>query len=225
MILHVSVILSTGVGGIPACTSGHMTPRPSGQAPPGQTPPPRQVTPLGRHPPGRHPRGKADTPLARQTPPSKEPPSLRTACLEIRSTSGRYASYWNAILFYGVIHTKLYQRLKYLDAIAITDAHCEQTLRVHLQKLKANVSRNLFRLFSTSLLRSLLLTKLFFSYFPFAFVQCEQTLTRIFSLCFIFYPKLCISIATTSLGIFLRHNKHLVTCVKFFVTIDKSRNV
>ena len=140
----------------------HDPPRPSGQAPPWAD------TPLGRYPLWAD-TPQADTPVARQTPPSKEPPSLRTACWEIRSTSGRYASYWNAILFYGVIHTKLYQRLKYLDAIAITDAHCEQTLRVHLQKSKANVSRNLFRLFSTSLSRSLLLTKLFFFVFSIRF--------------------------------------------------------
>ena len=47
---------------------------------------------------------QGDTPLARRhtpwqgdTPPGKETP-LRSACWEIRSTSGRYASYWNAIL-------------------------------------------------------------------------------------------------------------------------------
>ena len=44
------------------------------------------------HPGTRHPPGPG--PSADQTPPS-----LRSACLEIRSTSGRYAFYWNAILF------------------------------------------------------------------------------------------------------------------------------
>ena len=40
----------------------------------------------GRHPPGtRH-------------PPRSRPPQ-RSVCWEIRATSGRYASYWNAILF------------------------------------------------------------------------------------------------------------------------------
>ena len=45
-----------------------------------------------------------ETPLARQTPPGQgDPPParqtpLRSACWEIRSTSGRYTSYWNAIL-------------------------------------------------------------------------------------------------------------------------------
>ena len=44
------------------------------------------IPPGSRHPPGtRHPPG-ADTPRCR-------------ACWEIRSSRGRYASYWNAILF------------------------------------------------------------------------------------------------------------------------------
>ena len=42
-------------------------------------------TPLGRHCPSRH-------------PPGQTPSPLRSACWEIRSTSGRYASYWNAFL-------------------------------------------------------------------------------------------------------------------------------
>ena len=46
-------------------------------------PPPRT-----RHPPG------ADPPGTRHPPPEQS-----RACWEIRSTSGRYASYWNAILF------------------------------------------------------------------------------------------------------------------------------
>ena len=60
--------------------------------------------------------GKADPPwLARQTslagkadppwqgnPPARQTP-LRSACWEIRSTSGRYASYWNAILVHNII--------------------------------------------------------------------------------------------------------------------------
>ena len=49
-------------------------------------PPPSKADPLTSRPPGKQ------TPLARQTPPSKETP-LHSACWEIRSTSGRYASY------------------------------------------------------------------------------------------------------------------------------------
>ena len=52
---------------------------------PGTRHPPRPPLPGTRHIP------RADTPQV-QT-------SLRSACWEIRSTSGRYPSYWNAILF------------------------------------------------------------------------------------------------------------------------------
>ena len=62
-------------------------------------------TPLGRHPLGRHPHG--------QTPPGRNPQGrhllLPSACWDthpacpvharIRSTSGRYASHWNAFLY------------------------------------------------------------------------------------------------------------------------------
>ena len=51
--------------------------------------PPRKQTPFSgsRHPPGK------------QTPPREADTPLRSACWEIRVTSGRYASYWNAYLF------------------------------------------------------------------------------------------------------------------------------
>ena len=62
---------------------------PAGRHPPGQKPP-RVDTPLGRHPPW------ADT-LPGQTPPC-------AVHAGIRSTCGRYASYWNAILSTLVIH-------------------------------------------------------------------------------------------------------------------------
>ena len=90
--------------------------------PPDQTPP-RAATPWTRHPPGadtlpredtpqrRHPPGadtspweQTHTPLGAdppdQTPPEQtpQPPPPREADSGIRSTSGRYASYWNAFL-------------------------------------------------------------------------------------------------------------------------------
>ena len=56
--------------------------------PPQEQTPPRPGTPQDQAPPGnRHP------------PPRPGTPSLHSACWEIRSTSGRYTSYWNAILF------------------------------------------------------------------------------------------------------------------------------
>ena len=67
---------------------------------PGQVFPTREQTPPG-----------ADTPRTRYPPPEQTPCPLgpgtphweqtnprRSTCWEIRSTSGRYASYWNAIL-------------------------------------------------------------------------------------------------------------------------------
>ena len=57
-----------------------------------EIPAPGADTPQTRHPPG------PGTPWE-QTPPRPGTPSLHSACWEIRSTSGRYTSYWNAILF------------------------------------------------------------------------------------------------------------------------------
>ena len=48
-------------------------------------------------------------PLGPDTPPDQGPP-LRSACWEIRSTSGRYACYWNAILYFRVYdHSSYYE--------------------------------------------------------------------------------------------------------------------
>ena len=63
---------------------GADTPMGADLAPPEQTPHGIRHPPRSRHPP---------TPLREQTPP-------RRGCWEIRSTRGRYASYWNAILSY-----------------------------------------------------------------------------------------------------------------------------
>ena len=69
-------------------------PPPRSRHPPEQTPP----TPRSRRPPGTHP-PRADTPLE-QTPPGSRHPSPWEAVYSIRSTSGRYASYWNSFWFY-----------------------------------------------------------------------------------------------------------------------------
>ena len=62
---------------------------------------------LGYHPPGPGiPRSqdqappRPGTPPEPDTPPGTRHPRLCSACWEIRSTSGRYASYWNAILLF-----------------------------------------------------------------------------------------------------------------------------
>ena len=89
---------------------------PPWQVPPQEGTPPGQVHPLGRytHQAGTphwqvHP-SWAGTPPGQVTPPwqvhlpgqvhppCRYPPSGSSACWEIRATSGRYASYWNAFL-------------------------------------------------------------------------------------------------------------------------------
>ena len=82
MFLQASAILLTG-----GSASVH-----AGSRPPGSRHPPPQEqtpTPLGTDPP------EADTPPGADTHP-------READSSIRSTSGRYASYWNAFLSYNV---------------------------------------------------------------------------------------------------------------------------
>ena len=92
---------------------------------PGKTPPPGQTPFLGRHPswadtlpPGRDPSGRYHQPPVQcmlgygqqvgSTPPEQtQPPPLGrhlpgAVHAGIRSTSGRYASYWNAILFQNI---------------------------------------------------------------------------------------------------------------------------
>ena len=68
-------------------------PRSRHPPPPGADNPPRADTPPGsRHPPWE----QTYTPPKEQTPPEQTHPCR--ACWEIRSTHGRYAFYWNAIL-------------------------------------------------------------------------------------------------------------------------------
>ena len=96
MFSQVSVCPQGGVCPI-ACWDTH----PLGQVyPPAGTPPgrftPRQVhlqagTPPGRYTPGRYPPGQVHPPVRYNTPCPVH--------AGIRSTSGRYASHWNAFLF------------------------------------------------------------------------------------------------------------------------------
>ena len=124
--LHLSVILFRGgVGCLPQCMLGYHTPqeqtswsRPLGADTPRSRHPPgadtsQEQTPLGadaplgadtprsRHPPEQTPLQSRHT--LEQTPPSRHPPGADTpweADSGIRSTSGQYASYWNAFLFF-----------------------------------------------------------------------------------------------------------------------------
>ena len=83
-------------GGVSASVHAGIYPR-TRQTPREQAPPPGPGRPtLEQAPPGsRHPPPRADhppLPQTRRTPPPRE------ADFSIRSTSGRYASYWNASL-------------------------------------------------------------------------------------------------------------------------------
>ena len=80
-----------------ADTPPEQTP-PGADTPPGAGPP---HPPPESRPPGAAPRAdppRADTPREQTHPPGADPPP-READFSIRSTSGRYASYWNAFLF------------------------------------------------------------------------------------------------------------------------------
>ena len=81
-------------GVLPQCMLGYHPPWDQAD-PPGSDPPGTRQTPLDQTPP----------PETRQTPPDQTPPQdqadplpPREADSSIRSTSGRYASYWNAFL-------------------------------------------------------------------------------------------------------------------------------
>ena len=107
MFSQACVILFTGGVGVCLSACWDTTTTPQEQTPLQQTPPTAD-TPRSRHPTPR----EQTTPQSRQppradTPPgadSPAPPGVDTpqhrACWEIRSTRGRYASYWNAILLF-----------------------------------------------------------------------------------------------------------------------------
>ena len=62
------------------------------------TPPPEQ-TPWEHTPPPKQSPPGADTPQSRHSPEQTPPSTEHAGSREIRWTRGRYASYWNAILF------------------------------------------------------------------------------------------------------------------------------
>ena len=102
MFSQACVILFTG-GGLPQCILGYHHPSPleqTPQTPPEQTPPWEQIPPRNRRP--LEQTAPFPLPRSRHPPPEQThppPPHRRAICEEIRSTRGRYASYWNAILF------------------------------------------------------------------------------------------------------------------------------
>ena len=98
MFLQASVILLTRGEYLTRYTAqDQVHPPRTRYTPPGPGTPPRPRTPPPPRP-GTPPPPRPGTPPTRYT----TPPQRRT-CWEIRSTRGRYASYWNAILFYSVV--------------------------------------------------------------------------------------------------------------------------
>ena len=109
--IFTSVCLSTG-GGLSACWD--TTPLGADplreQTPPLEQTPPWEQTPPGADPPrSRHAPGSRH-PLEQNPPQSRHPPGTqytpREADSGIWSTSGQYASYWNAFLF-GTVFCKV----------------------------------------------------------------------------------------------------------------------
>ena len=115
MFSQACVILFTGEC-LPQCMLGYnpqeqTSPQsrhiPRARHPPGADPPLEQ-TPQSRHPPEHTPLQEQTSPQEQTPPKSRHPPGTRhtpqsrhpscRACWEIRSTHGRYTSYWNAIL-------------------------------------------------------------------------------------------------------------------------------
>ena len=116
MFLHMSVILFTG-GVSRQCTPGSGRENPPGrqgeppqtrQTPPSRENPPDQADPLGQA--GTPPRqaGRTPQPGRPPGPGRKNPPRPgRENPPGIQSTSSRYASYWNAFLFFHAVFDKL----------------------------------------------------------------------------------------------------------------------
>ena len=97
--------------------------------PPGKADPPWQGDPPGKETPPWQGR----PPLTRQIPP------LCSACWEIRSTSGRYASYWNAILLIfsslTTLWAKIWKTEKGFNVAVSLIFRCDISCAVHIQSL------------------------------------------------------------------------------------------
>ena len=113
-------------GGLPQCMLGYHTPSK-------ETPPGKETPQQGDHPQQGRPPLAMRPPLARQTPPARTPP-LRSACWEIRSTSGRYASYWNAILVAVSVNATLNLRRTLLLPMPLS--HSQSVMRAMLEKVR-----------------------------------------------------------------------------------------
>ena len=121
MFLQVCVCPQGG-GCLPQCMLGYHTPLGPGrptqtrQTPPRDQadPPPRtRQTPRIRQTP---PWDQTDPPRTRQTPPRDQADTPPEADCSIRSTSSRYASYWNAFLLKCIFHSHTVRKITILGA-------------------------------------------------------------------------------------------------------------
>ena len=105
-----------GEGCLPQCMLGYTPPGP-GRPPPEQTPP--EQTPQASHKSRDPPRPGTPPDQAPLLPPEQTPPLEQTpppppeADFSIRSTSGRYASYWNAFLLSRRLRFQFTPNVKY----------------------------------------------------------------------------------------------------------------
>ena len=126
MFLHLSVILSTG-GGICLSACWDTTPPPPGPGSRDQAHPPgTRHTPLGPGPPDQAPPPRGQVPPGPDTPPDQTPPprSRDGYCC------GRYASYWNAFLFYSFSTSFLHVMFKYCSRHYSKIFSCDQNYKL-----------------------------------------------------------------------------------------------
>ena len=100
--LHLSVILFTE-GCLPQCMLGYHTPR--------SRHPPEADTPWSRHPHRADPLRRQKTPWSRHPPRADTPQSRHPPGSGLRHLSGRYASYWNAFLFWSATWSRVWLQL------------------------------------------------------------------------------------------------------------------
>ena len=104
--LHLSVIHSVHRGEGSASVHAGMPPPPRADPPSRHTTTPLPDTPREQTPPGSRPPREQTPPILEQTPPpGADPPEADSS---IRSTSGRFASYWNAFLFIISLHHSVF---------------------------------------------------------------------------------------------------------------------
>ena len=128
------------------------TPLGLGTPPGAGTPLWTRYTPLG---PGTFPRDQVHSPGTRYTPwdqvppPGPATPPGSSACREIRATSGRYASYWNAFLYLNFFYKKVLFDFSFRqDSMKCIPSLPHQNILAKLQLLFAHLSISQVNYFS-----------------------------------------------------------------------------